>query len=103
MHIFPHLVKIIHIFSPNDLKYTELQKKGRKFSISFYTYNIHPGSLLIGLQDFYSKYPRRFFDVPDVLKRVLSYPRLFQPFSKSKCNIWSLIIFLGFKFTTFYI
>ena len=32
MHIFPLLVKSMHMFSPIDLKYTKLQKKADNFS-----------------------------------------------------------------------
>ena len=31
MHIYPQLVKSMHIFPPIDLKYTKLQKKGLQF------------------------------------------------------------------------
>jgi len=31
MHIFPLLVKSMHIFPPNDLKCTKLRKKGGQF------------------------------------------------------------------------
>ena len=37
MHIFPQLVKSIHIFSPSDyLKYTKLQKRLNKISTIFF-------------------------------------------------------------------
>ena len=48
MHIFPQLVKSMHIFSPIDLKYTKLKKKAAHFSLAERNATTHYNKFWVG-------------------------------------------------------